>query len=52
MPHDTVIDELRAIADKQNIESCDLATAMAVYMLGFGTYVGFMHQANNIKTEN
>ncbi len=52
VPHDTVIEELRVIADKQNIKSCDLATAIAVYMLGFGTYVGFMQQANNIKTEN
>ncbi len=41
MPHDTVIDELREMAVKQNIESEDLAIAMAAYMLGFGTYKGF-----------
>lgn len=41
VPHDTVIEELRAIADKQNIGSQDLAVAMAVYMLGFGSYKGF-----------
>lgn len=41
VPHDTVIEELRKIADKQNIGSRDLATAMAIYMLGFGSYKGF-----------
>lgn len=41
VPHDTVIEELRAIADKQDTGSRDLAAAMAVYMLGFGSYKGF-----------
>lgn len=41
VPHDTVIDELRALASNQNIESEDLAIAMAVYMLGFSSYSGF-----------
>ncbi|MBQ3000186.1 MAG: Eco47II family restriction endonuclease [Oscillospiraceae bacterium] len=41
VPHDTVIDELRAMASEQNTESIDLAIAMAAYMLGFGTYTGF-----------
>lgn len=41
VPHDTVIDELRAMASEQNIESEDLAIAMAAYMLGFGSYKGF-----------
>lgn len=41
VPHDTVTEELQAIAKKQNIESNDLAIAMAVYMLGFGSYNGF-----------
>lgn len=41
VPHDTVIDELRKIAKEQNIKSTDLSIAMAVYMLGFGTYNGF-----------
>ena len=41
IPHDTVIDELKEIAKKQNLESEDLAIAMAVYMLGFGSYKGF-----------
>lgn len=41
VPHDTVIDELREIAYKQDIEFEDMAIAMAVYMLGFGSYKGF-----------
>ena len=41
VPHDTVIDELRELAAKQDIESEDMAIAMAVYMLGFGSYKGF-----------
>lgn len=41
VPHDTVIDELRALAAKQNVESEDMAMAMAAYMLGFETYRGF-----------
>ena len=41
VPHDTVIDELKALAEKQNIDNENLAVAMAVYMLGFGSYKGF-----------
>ena len=41
VPHDTVIDELREIASKQDIEFEDMAIAMAAYMLGFGSYKGF-----------
>ena len=41
VPHDTVIDELKALAKKQNIDDENLAVAMAVYMLGFGSYKGF-----------
>ena len=42
VPHDTVIDELKALAEKQNIDNENLAVAMAVYMLGFGSYKGFV----------
>lgn len=42
VPHDTVIDELKAMAHAQNLASEDLAIAMAAYMLGFGTYKGFI----------
>ncbi len=41
IPCDTVIEELRSIAREQNMSSNDLSMAMAVYMLGFGTYNGF-----------
>ena len=41
VPHDTVIDELREMAAKQDIESEDMSIAMAAYMLGFGSYKGF-----------
>ena len=41
IPHDTVMDELRDVAKNQNLESEDLAIAMAVYILGFGSYKGF-----------
>ena len=42
VPKDTVIDELREMAVKQDIESEDMAIAMAAYMLGFGGYIGFL----------
>ncbi len=41
VPHDTVIEELGELAEKQSVENKDLAVAMAVYMLGFGSYMGF-----------
>lgn len=41
VPHDTVIDELRALARVQHLGSEDLSLAMAAYMLGFGSYKGF-----------
>ena len=41
IPQDTVIEELKIIAENQNIESEDISIAMAVYMLGFGEYEGF-----------
>lgn len=44
VPHDTVIEELKEMANAQNIQSEDLAVAMATYMLGFGTYMGFLKE--------
>lgn len=41
IPNDTVFSELKAIANKQNIESKDLSVAMAIYILGFSSYGGF-----------
>lgn len=40
-PHDTVMEEIQQIADKQNIDSKDMAIAMAIYLLGFSEYTGF-----------
>lgn len=48
VPHDTVIDELKALAEKQHIDNENLAVAMAVYMLGFGAIKGF---ANSISVK-
>lgn len=43
VPHDIVIDELRAMASNQDFvsEDLDLSIAMAAYLLGFGSYKGF-----------
>ncbi len=41
VPHDTVIDELRSIADRTGANGDDISMAIAVYMLGFNTYKGF-----------
>ncbi|GHU43779.1 Eco47II family restriction endonuclease [Clostridia bacterium] len=41
VPHDTVMDELRGAVDKQKFDSEDFSIAMAVYLLGFGSYSGF-----------
>ena len=45
IPEDTVMEELRARADRLGAGSEDMATAMAVYMLGFSGYNGFCLQA-------
>ena len=41
VPHDIVFEQIAAKAKESNIENQDLAIAMAIYMLGFGTYNGF-----------
>lgn len=41
VPNDTVISELKELAEKQNSKSEDMAMAMAVYMLGFSGYTAF-----------
>lgn len=41
VPHDTVIDELRKVESLYGEENGELSMAMAVYMLGFNTYMGF-----------
>lgn len=44
VPHDTVVQELRNIAALYAEQAEDLAMAMAVYMLGFNTYMGFANK--------
>lgn len=41
IPHDTVLEQLRELASKQNIDSENFAITMATYMLGFSSYKGF-----------
>jgi len=41
VPNDTVIDELRKIASLYSEANGEVSMAMAVYMLGFNTYMGF-----------
>ena len=41
VPNDTVMEELKELSKQYNCESEDLSIAMAVYMLGFGSYNGF-----------
>ena len=48
VPHDTVIDELKKVASLYGEEDDELSMAMAVYMLGFNTYIGF---GDSIQTD-
>lgn len=48
IPNDTVIDELKFIAKKYKMESETMSLAMAIYLLGFGSYIGF-NQSKDIK---
>lgn len=41
VPHDTVAEELKKIAEISGEKSENLAMAIAVYMLGFSSYIGF-----------
>lgn len=53
VPHDTVLEELENIAKTTEAESKDLAMALAVYMLGFNSYLGFSKMiTENIDEEN
>ena len=44
VPEDTVVQELRRIAGLYTEQSENMAMAMAVYLLGFNTYLGFEEQ--------
>lgn len=52
VPHDTVVDELRNIASKTGAKDDDLAMAIAVYMLGFSTYLGFRADEDEMNAMN
>ena len=41
VPNDTVMQELKELSKQYNFKSEDLSIAMAVYMLGFGSFNGF-----------
>ena len=41
VPHDTVLEELKNIADSMGKKDEDMAMAIAIYLLGFNSYNGF-----------
>ncbi len=48
VPHDSVMSELRRIAQEMDTDDENLAMALAVYLLGFSTYNGFSKVAGNV----
>lgn len=52
VPHDTVLQELKNIANMSGKESQDLAMAVAVYMLGFNSYLGFSSLIESINVDS
>lgn len=48
VPHDSVMSELRRIAHEMDTDDENLAMALAVYLLGFSTYNGFLKVAGNV----
>lgn len=51
VPHDTVLEELRQLADQIEGADSNLSMAMAVYLLGFSTYGGFSQAAYPVTEE-
>lgn len=51
VPHDSVLQELKNIAERIDELNEDLSMAMAVYLLGFSTYNAFSSVAKNIVEE-
>ncbi|MBR2038725.1 MAG: Eco47II family restriction endonuclease [Lachnospiraceae bacterium] len=47
VPHDTVLIELKRVAGQMGELDEEIAMAMAVYLLGFSTYKGFLNAAGN-----
>ncbi len=50
IPHDTVLQELKNIAAMSGKETEDMAMAIAVYMLGFNSYLGFSDLIENDRS--
>jgi len=48
VPHDSVMSELRRIAQEMDTDDENLAMALAVNLLGFSTYNGFSKVAGNV----
>ena len=42
VPNDTVYEELKKLSNTIDVEDEDLAISMAIYMLGFADYHGFI----------
>lgn len=47
VPHDTVLIELKRVAGQMGELDEEIAMAMAVYLLGFSTYKGFLNATGN-----
>ena len=46
VPHDSVLKELKNVAEKMGEPDGNLAMAMAIYLFGFSTYSGFANKAS------
>ena len=51
VPHDTVYQELKNMADQLGETDENLAMAMAIYLLGFSSYNGFANVVGNVIEE-
>ncbi|MEG1145455.1 MAG: Eco47II family restriction endonuclease, partial [Clostridium sp.] len=49
VPNDTVMEELTNIADMQDKKTGDLAMSVAIYLLGFSSYIGFTYNTGDTE---
>ena len=54
VPHDTVLEELKNVANSVGEDNEDVAMAIAIYLLGFNSYDGFskLFHSKNEADEN
>lgn len=52
VPKDTVVDEIKSIADKIAMDDKDVSMATAIYLLGFSSYNGFASCIDEEKLKN